>query len=428
MKKSFLRAAVVACLPLCLMAGAFVTTPAVAADKSASSGPKISKAIGKEITDAQKALSTKDYATAIAKCKEALAKPDLTDFDKYVANRLLAASYVGLNDHVSARAPMIAAVQSPAIPDGDLKTLVAPAIELENEAKDYAMVIQLGQMAITKNLADDIVYGEMALAYYEMKDYPNAAVNAKKSIDTAKSLSKIPTYAAYQVLAMSLEQTKNTAGEIATLEEMVVAYGKPEDWGFLIGFAIDDMMRSKGSSREIATLDVYRLAMTIDVLKASQDFMAMADDAEHVRSPGDAKTALQAGLAKGVLTQAKAGPLLNKANADAKTDQAILEQAEATAAKSPLGKSDLAVGEAYFGYGRYADAARVAQRAIGKGGATLAEAKVLLGMSQVKQQDYAGAIKTLSDVQGDTGLVKAAHLWSIYATQLSKPSVEFTVH
>ena len=81
MKKSLMRAAMVACLPFCAIALTVATAPAQAADKATA--PSVSKSVAKQLGDCKKAYEAKDYATAIAKCTEAKNTPDTTDWDKY---------------------------------------------------------------------------------------------------------------------------------------------------------------------------------------------------------------------------------------------------------------------------------------------------------------------------------------------------------
>jgi len=75
------------------------------------------------------------------------------------------------------------------------------------------------------------------------------------------------------------------------------------------------------------------------------------------------------------------------------------------------------VAEAYFGYGRYADAIRAAQKAIELGGVGVPEAKLVLAMSQTKSGDEAGAKQTLASFQGDAALTRAAQLWTVYLSR-----------
>jgi hypothetical protein len=117
------------------------------------------------------------------------------------------------------------------------------------------------------------------------------------------------------------------------------------------------------------------------------------------------------GIQKGVIDSKKVGPLLNQTIADARKDEPILPTVE----KSAKNSKDLAnVAEAYYGYARYADAARVAQKAMDAGGPNAAEARLVLAMSQVRQGNEEAAKQTLANFQGDPALARAADLWKIY--------------
>ena len=412
MKKSLLRAALLAFLPLCMVGSVVVTAPAVAADKEK---PKISRSITKQIQAAQKASNDKDWATVIAKCKEAQAVEGISGYDKYIIDRFLGIAYLSMGDHASATVAVTEAVMNPEAPAEERAQLLRPALALQNEASNYNKVLELGKLAIQDNQADDTVYGEMAVAAFNLKDYPTTIDYANKSIDLATAAGKEPVYTVYQVLSVAQDQSKNRAGTIKTLEKMASIYGKPDDWRNLIDFSLAELPPGEKS---VAALDIYRLRLTVGATSAAPDYMAMVDAAQFVRSPGDVIRALERAVDKGVITSAKAAASLNKARADAKRDEPILPQAEAAAAKHASAKEGANVAEAYFGYGRYADAQRVAEIAVKKKGtASVAEAQIILGMSLVMQGNDTAGAQALDAVRGDAALQRAAQLWKVYATR-----------
>jgi tetratricopeptide (TPR) repeat protein len=413
MKKSLLRAVVVACLPLCAMGFAVVTTPAIAADKPAET-PKVSKSVSKLLVDAKKANDSKDWQTVIAKCKEAAQVADLTDYDKYLINRFLGVAYFNSGDHAGARAAFATVVQNPATPADDRKTLIVPAMELAAEASDNAGVITLGKMAETENIASAEVYGSLSVAYYNTSDYANAAAYAQKAIDASNSAGKMPAYGTYQVLAFSYDKLKKTPDEIKAFELMARDYGKPDDWKYLLDFSLEMLPAGNKTQREIAALDIYRLRMVTNAGWIAQNYVEMADAAQVLRSWGDARTALETGIQSGGLPKAKVQALLNQVNSDARKDEPALPAAEKLA---KTGKEAVNVAEAYYGYGRYADAARAAQKAVELGGATVGEAKLLVAMCQVRQGNEAGAAQTLQGMSGDPAIVRAAQLWNVYVSR-----------
>jgi hypothetical protein len=413
MKKSLMCAALIAGLAICVGETVVVTTPVAAADE----GQKVSKSIAKTLSEAQKALEAKDWATAIAKCKEAQSAPDLKDFDKYIINRFLGMAYLSSGDTKDATTAIEAAADSPALPEGDRQSVLRAAIGLANEATDYPNVIKYGEMAEKANAVDDSIAATMAIAYFNSNDTTNAVKYAQRALDLYKAAGKTPERSIYQVIVMSQNRNKDYAGEAKTFEKMVVDYGNPEDWGHLIDLSMVSLSTANKAYRNIAALDMYRLSMTVGATAAAEDYMAMADAAQSINSSGDVENALRTGIAKGKLSEAKVAGELRKAELDSKRDQAVLAQAEAAAAKNPSGKEDMSVAEDYYGYGRYADAARVAQRAAAKGGATASEARLLLGMSQAMQGDNTTAVQTLAGVDGDPSMMNAAHLWSLYASR-----------
>ncbi len=414
MKSKLLRAAMVACLPFCAMAVTVATMPAMAADKSAPSDePKMSKAVTKIMIDANKAAEAKDYKTVLEKCAEAEKVPDLTDADRYYIDRFEAVAYINLNDHDKARVHFVAVAKNPVTPPSVKKFVLGPAMQLAQEVNDNAAVIELGKMAIADKTDNPDLIGMLAAAYYQTNDLANAITYAKQSIDMATSQNKIPSYATYQILAFSYDKQKDRANEIKAFGAMVRDYGKPDDWKYLIDFSIGLLPQGNKQLRELAALDIYRLGLVVKPSWSGQEYIEAEDAAHSIRSWGDAHAAIEAGINAGVLDRAKATPILNTVIANERKDKPILAAVE----KSTKGKDYINVGEAYYGYGQYADAVRVATKAIADGGATVGEAKLLLAMSQVRLGNEAAATQALANFQGDPALASAADLWNIYLTR-----------
>jgi hypothetical protein len=367
------------------------------------------------LSEAQKDFTAKDWAAMIAKMKEAQVLPDLTDYDKYVVNYYSGLAYYNGGDAASATPYFVAAAESTAAPPDDRASALRIAIDLENQAKDYAKVKELGQLAATAGALNSVAAAEVAIAYYNTADYTNGRIFAQKSIDADVTAGKTPDRAAYQVLLMIQNRQKDIPGEARTLEIMASNYGASEDWGNLIDISLGSL--SKSSTREVAALFLYRLRLTTGADTSADDYLMMADLAVGLHFPGDAQKALQVGLANGTLSQARAAAAMNKANAAARADQTALAAADAAAARSSSSAGDVSVAEDYYGYGKYADAVRVAQRAVSKGGAKAAEAQLLLGATQAQLGDNAAATQSLALVKGDAALDRAAQLWMLYVTR-----------
>lgn len=405
MKKSLLRAAVVACLPFCALA----LTSAQAADKADT--PKPSKSIAKPLGECKKALDAKDYPTTIAKCGEAKAVPDLTDYDNYLINRFIGVAYYQTNDRPHAAEAFLAVVKNPATPAEDRQNLLGAAIQLAAETNNGAAVGELAQLAAKSNITNPDVYAPIAQYYYGVNDTQNTILYAQKGIDAANAAGKLPQYGLYQLLTFSYDKIKDRPNEIKGLTMMARDYGKPEDWKYLLDFSLEFLPKGNKNAAAVAALNIYRLRLLVGADWAPSNFLEAADAADSVKAFGDERTFLNMGLQKGAFNAAKIAPLVAKNNADAKKDEPALPQIEKIAKD---GKSLTSVAEAYYGYGRYADAMRAAQNAINAGGPFVAEAKLVLAMSQARSGNEAAAKETLTGFTGDPALVRVADLWNVY--------------
>jgi hypothetical protein len=409
MNKSLLRAALIACLPFCAMALTVAAMPAQAADKADT--PRPSKSIAKPLSECRKALDAKDYATAIAQCNEAKSKSDLTDYDNYLINRFLSIAYYQSNDHAKAGEAFVAVVKNPATPPEDMQNVLGAAIQLAAEANNGDLVAELAKMAIDSKASKSDTFAPIAQYYYSKNDLQNTILYAQKGIDLAVAEGKVPQYALYQLLTFSYDKNKDRPNEIKGLTMMARDYGKPDDWKYLLDFSLETLPKGNKNAAEVAALNIYRLRLVVGADWSSSNFLEAADAADAIKAFGDERTFLQMGIDKGVFNKAKVAPLIARNAADAKKDEPVLPQIEKMAKD---GKALTSVAEAYYGYGRYADAARVAQTAINAGGAYVAEAKLVLAMAQTRQGNEAAAKQTLTGFTGDPALVRVADLWMTY--------------
>jgi len=76
------------------------------------------------------------------------------------------------------------------------------------------------------------------------------------------------------------------------------------------------------------------------------------------------------------------------------------------------------VGFAYLGYGQYDKASDLLSKGLSKGGVkSEAEARLLLGIAQLKAGHKDEAIQSFHAVKGDPTLEHLANLWSLHAKQ-----------
>jgi tetratricopeptide (TPR) repeat protein len=159
----------------------------------------------------------------------------------------------------------------------------------------------------------------------------------------------------------------------------------------------------------------------VDAMETSDDYIEFAELAMRVGSPGEAQKIIETGTQKGVFTSPtttdQSKKLLASAKNQAETDKAGLEKVAKDAAANAQGTRDVGVGLAYYGYQQYDKAVESLQRGIAKPGVkNPAEARLLLGVSQLAAGKKDEALASFKEVKGDAQMEKLAGLWALHAS------------
>lgn len=394
MIRNLVRAAFAASLlSTAAMATLAAVSPATAAED------KVSKSLNEPLMAAQKASQANDWPGALAAIKLAQAVPNRTAYDDFVINKFLAIVSINMKDYATARTATEAALAYPSVPDADKKDLTKNAFILSAQANDYASILKYGTQLEALGPMDDGELANMAIAYYNTKDNARATQYAQKSVDAAKAAGHAPQQAALEI-QMNAQAQANPEGAEQTLENIVAQSGNPKDWERLIEYNFG----AKGMNDAVA-MDLYRLEYLTHSLKPENARLA-GKLALQLRDYGDAET---------ILESAGGGADLNTARSNAAREKGSINAEIAAAAKSS-GAVAVGVAEALYGYGRYADAERIAQEAAAKGGGKYpGQAQLLVGIAQAAQGKYAQAAQTFSGISGSPAVSKTAKLWAIYA-------------
>ena len=131
---------------------------------------------------------------------------------------------------------------------------------------------------------------------------------------------------------------------------------------------------------------------------------------------------LEKGFAKNIFADQRAKErnqrLLDSAKKAAAADQASLAKVEKEAESAKNGMKSVGLGLAYLGYGQYDKAADAISKGLAKGGVKdEAQARLLLGIAQLKAGHKDDATKSFHAVKGDPSLERLANLWTLHAKQ-----------
>jgi len=394
-------------------AGLVAATPAFAAEGKQTNSAKL----GKPLKEAHDDLNAKKYADAITKLREAEGIAGKTPYDQHLINDMLGFAYARIQNYAEAAKAWEAELDDGFTPQSEVPTRVRQLAEANYQIKNYDKAIEFGNRAVKGGFADEELKTLVGQAYYLKGDWKNTLRFEEGLVDEKIKNGQTPKSEALQLILSACVKLNDSACETRALEKIVTYYPKPDYWYQLLF-----TMRQQTSGNDANTLQTYRLMSEVDVLRSPEDYTEMAQLALEAGSPGEAQHILEKGIAKGVFTDPRAKSknqrLLETAKKTAATDQASLPKIEKDADAAPSGAKNVGVGLAYLGYGQYDKAVDEISKGLAKGGLrNETEARLLLGIAQLKAGHKEDATKSFHAVKGDASLERLANLWTLHAKQ-----------
>ena len=391
------------------------TLPAFAQDAApASNKPQVSIAAGKDLQAAQKALSAKRYDEVLADLDKVKANPKKNDYDEYLMNLFYYTAYAGQKKYQQAVASLEAIMASKYMPSSELKQRLVQAALLEYQIPNYDKTIEFGNRLLKEGSGNAQIETVVAQSYYLKNDFRNAEHFVRGMVDAQIKAGQTPSE---EVLLMGQNAALKMNDErgVSRWTELLVTYHpKPDYWQSLLhGLYV-------GKLTDRQTLQLYRLSADVGALKTGSDYAEMAQLALAVGAPGEAVSTLTKGFAANVFTQPadknRNQHLLDSAKKQVAADEPTLPKTEAAAANAPTGDGLAGVGIAYFGNGDYAKAVKDISAGLAKGLSKEAtDARLSLGVAQLKAGDKDAAVKTFKQVKDDPVSERLAALWILRA-------------
>lgn len=389
-----------------LAGGMVMSAPAVAQKKNEApkQAPlKLSKPVQTILAAAQKLQQGGDDAGALVKLDEAAALPDQTVDDTYMINALRLNSGITTKNN-----DIIADALEKMLATGKVSEADAPKFwqtigSVALSKKDYNKATSAYQKLLSLQPNDPETMIGLAEIYIAQKQSAEAVQMLGRAADAKTAAGEqIPESWLKRRLAVAYD-AKLTDQLVPAAIGLVKAYPSAVNWRDAIVIARDSFKLD-----DQATLDFLRLQAATKSLAGERDFVEYADTALGRGFPGEAKMAVDAGIAANMLDAAK--PLIKelKATADTKAreDKAALPGLE----KDIKGNARLALatGDAYFGYADYAKAASLYRQAVGASNVDQPTANLRLGAALALAGDKAGAAEAFKSVKGGPREVLAA--------------------
>jgi hypothetical protein len=390
--------------------GALVaTSPALAQGK-----PQNSKVAGPVLKQAKAAVDSKKWADAIAKAKEVQAMSGKNAYDDYLANEMLYFAYARTNQYADAAKSIEKSLESEYLPKGEVPKRNRVLLSLNYQLKNYDKVIALGDKAAKEGWGDDEITTSIGQAYYLKGDYKNSAKYVEANVSSQLRAGKKPKEQTLILIQSSCMKTNDSPCLQRTYEQLVTYYPKTQYWQNLV-----DAMYHTQSGQDVNLLQVYRLAAAVDVLKKPSDFTEYAQLAIDAGSAGEAQSILEKGFEKKIFVEKRDidrnTRLLDSAKKQVAADQAALAKRATDAAAAKEGEPDVTVGLAYMGYQQYDKAVEAINRGLTKPVQNAANARLLLGIAELRAGRKDEARKAFKQVKGDPTLERLANLWTLHS-------------
>lgn len=392
-----------------LLAGAAVSSaPVWAKDPpkpEAPKPPKLSKPYQVGLMAAQKQIAAGDNAGAVAAITALQATPPVADDDAYMALAVKLNASIGLKDNALIEQTLTTMLATGKVPAADQAKFTKFVGSLALQRKDYnAATMAFEKLNVLVPGDGENMVG-LAELYYAQKQNAKAVDMIGQAIAANKAAGK-PVDEAWYRRRLGIAYDGKLAGQVQPAAlALVTAFPNPVNWRDAIVITRD----SFPSVDEQTELDFLRLQTATDSLNGERDFIEYADTALGRGLPGEAKAAIETGIAKKALSPTK--PIVlemqKSANTKAATDRASLAGLEKDAKSSP--KLALGTGDAYYGYGEYAKAVSLYKMAQGGAGVDADTLNLRLGASLARAGDKAGAAAAFKAVKAGQRLALAQY-------------------
>jgi len=359
-------------------------------------------------------MAAKNYAEVQSRLDQADALPNKTDYENFVLNRLRVAVGSASNNNPMTIAALEAVIASNKLPPKEQAEFIQALGNMYYNAKDYTKAIATFNRYATETGDATKVRPYIVRSYYFANDFASAKTELLKDLDANVKAGKQPAIEELQLLANTGAKSKDTGTYLLAMENLVKYYPSDDYW-------IDLLSRTQGKATYSTrfALDVYRLEKVAVSKMAAEDYTEMAELALLAGFPTEAKKAMDAGFANGVLgtgpTADKHKKVRAQADKQAADDVKGIASGEASAKKSKDGTGLVNLGYAYVTMEQYDKGIDLIQQGIAKGGLKNADdAKMRLGYSYAMAGKKEEAIKILETVQGADGRADLARYWILW--------------
>ena len=390
---------------------AFALVTGFAGVAHAQKGETVRPEVGKPLQAAQSLVKARKGREALAEVAKAEAVPNRTPYENFLIQQMRGSAAVAAGDSDTAIRAFEAVLGSGRVAGREATSMVQAVAVAYYQKKDYANAAKWTQRYFKEGGNDAAMRTVLLQSYY----LGNDCNSVQKMLGSEEGGNRRSSEEELQILANCYLRQKDNTGYANTIEKLVVHYPKKEYWTDLLS-----RVQKKSGFSDRLGVNVYRLRFATNNAGSAADYMEMAQLAMQAGVPAEAKVIMEKGYAAGVLGKGEQAErherLKNLVNKTAEEKKASREADEKEALAAKDGNALVNVGLNYVYEGNASKGLPLIEQGIKKGGLKRPEdAKLRYGEALL----YAGrkdrAVQVLRDVKGTDGTADIARLWVLQA-------------
>lgn len=387
---------------------------AVMAPSAAYAAEGLSPEVGKPLQAAQELAKKGKFKEALEEVSKAEAASKKTAYESLVIAQMRGSIAQQAGDTNAAINAYEAVLKSGAVEGPNALKLVQAIAGLYDQKKDYPNAIQWLLRYRKEGGTDPAMRSALIGAYFETKDYANAAKEQADQINGEEKAGQAAPEAQYLLLADCYRNMNDTAAYGALLERMVQKYPKADYWGNII----HNIQVKPGFNASRLNLDVSRLKLATGNLKNGNDYREMVQEALQEKSTAEGKDILDKAFAQNLIgtgdlaaRDTKLRDFVNKAVED---DKASIDAKSTEAANNKDGQAMVDYGFDYVSYGQADKGLKLIEDGIAADKLKHPDdAKLHLALAYLHAGKKDKALATLKTVGGADGTADLARVWTL---------------
>ena len=331
---------------------------------------------------------------------------------RYLISRVELSIALGTNNlqgQVAALTALLANTSTPAEESANYRSAMGSILNRQAEqafqANDYATAERIYTQLLQANPSDTRLQTNLRIVQERSGNTAGALQGINDAIRTAEASGSVAAEDLYQRAWRVPHAARQRPEAITALQRLLAAYPTPANWRVAV-----DVLRESENNDVQYLIDIYRLARTAGVVQQGE-FVPLANTLIQASYYGEAKSLLDAGIAaRTIADQGDVSRVMAQIRDRLAQDQAGLAAEVREARGSGSARQARNVGDALYGYGRYAEAAELYRVALTKGGEDPNLLNVRIGASLAMAGQRAEAETALRAVTGNRAEIAAIWL------------------